>query len=112
MRRLIAAADATKKDDVSGAHVRMLAAMAKDRLGGSLEGATPAAWPLVHSPLMEFEELQLEAQGRPARLRASGFVRLAYNDNIDGSTQILSRVSSRRVLRRETMAADPVIAWV
>lgn len=87
VRRLIAAADTTKKADVSGAHVRMLAAMAKVRLGGSLEGATPAAWPLVHSPLMEFEELQLEAQGRPARLRASGFVRLAYNDDIDGSTQ-------------------------
>lgn len=86
VRRLIAAADAAKKD-VQGDSIRMLAAMAKDRLGGSLEGATPAAWRLVHSPLMEFEELQLEAQGRPARLRSSGFVRLAYDDGLDGSTQ-------------------------
>jgi poly(3-hydroxybutyrate) depolymerase len=86
VRRLIAAADAGK-DDVQGAHVRMLAALAKARLGGAIESATPAAWRLVHSPLMEFEELQLEAQGRPARLRSSGFVRIAYNDEIDGSTQ-------------------------
>lgn len=86
VRRLIDAADAAK-DDVQGDHVRMLAAMAKDRLGGSLEGATPAAWRLVHSALMEFEELQLEAQGRPARLRAGGFVRIAYDDEVDGSTQ-------------------------
>jgi hypothetical protein len=84
VRRLITAADAAKAD-VQGAHVRMLAAMAKDRLGGSIEAATPAAWRLVHSPLMEFEELQLEAQGRPARLRGSGFVRIAYNDDVDGS---------------------------
>jgi poly(3-hydroxybutyrate) depolymerase len=86
VRRLIAAADAAK-DDVQGDHVRMLAAMAKDRLGGSIEKATAAAWRLVHSPLMEFEELQLEAQSRPARLRASGFVRIAYDDAVDGSTQ-------------------------
>jgi poly(3-hydroxybutyrate) depolymerase len=86
VRRLIAAADAAK-DDVQGDHVRMLAALAKDRLGGSIEGATAAAWRLVHSPLMEFEELQLETQGRPARLRSSGFVRIAYNDEVDGSTQ-------------------------
>lgn len=86
VRRLITVADAAKPD-VQGAHVRMLAAMARDRLGGSLEGVTPAAWRLIHSPLMEFEELQLEAQGRPARLRGSGFVRIAYNDDVDGSTQ-------------------------
>lgn len=86
VRRLITAADAAKTD-VTGNHIRMLAAMARDRLGGSLEGATSAAGRLVHSPLMEFEELQLETQGRPARLRASGFVRLAYNDDVDGSTQ-------------------------
>jgi predicted esterase len=86
VRGLVEAAESAKAD-VQGAHVRMLATMAKDRLGGSLDGATPAAWPLVHSPLMEFEELHLEKQGRPARLRASGFVRIAYNDDVDGSIQ-------------------------
>lgn len=86
VRRLIAAADAAK-DDVHGDTVRMLASLAKDRLGGAIESASRASWPLVHSPLMEFEELQLETQGRPARVRSSGFVRIAYNDEIDGSTQ-------------------------
>lgn len=85
-RRLIATADAAK-DDVPGDTARMLAAMTKDRLGGSLDNASRAAWRLVHSPLMEFEELQLEAQGGAARARASGFMRIAYDDDIDGSTQ-------------------------
>ncbi|MET0535541.1 MAG: prolyl oligopeptidase family serine peptidase, partial [Steroidobacter sp.] len=86
VRRLIATADAAK-DDVPGDTVRMLAAMAKGRLGGSLDNASRNSWRLIHSPLMEFEELQLESQGRAARVRASGFVRIAYNDEIDGSTQ-------------------------
>ena len=86
VRRLSAAADAAK-DDVHGDTVRMLAALAKDRLGGSIEKASPSSWRLVHSPLMEFEELQLEAQGRAARVRSGGFVRIAYNDEVDGSTQ-------------------------
>lgn len=86
VRRLIEAANAAK-NDVHGDTVRMLAALAKDRLGGSIESASRASWRLVHSPLMEFEELQLETQGRATRLRPSGFVRIAYNDEIDGSTQ-------------------------
>lgn len=86
VRRLIAAAE-TAQDDVQGAAVRMLAAMATDRLGGSIDAATREAYRLVHAPLMEFEELQLEASGRPARTRPSGFVRIAYTDDVDGSTQ-------------------------
>ncbi|MBM0106588.1 prolyl oligopeptidase family serine peptidase [Steroidobacter sp. S1-65] len=84
--RLIAAADAAS-DDVPGDSLRMLAALAKDRLGGALDKASRSSWPLIHSALMEFEELQLEAQGRIARARPSGFVRIAYEDAIDGSTQ-------------------------
>jgi poly(3-hydroxybutyrate) depolymerase len=81
--------DAANKAERStrGDTIRMLAAMAKDRLGGSVEKASPSAWRLVHSPLMEFEELDLEEQGREARLRSGGFVRLAYTDDVDGSTQ-------------------------
>ena len=86
VRRLIAAADGAKRD-VNGDFLRMLAALARDRLGGTVDKASPSSWRLVHSALMEFEELQLEAQGRTARLRSSGFVRIAYNDDIDGSTQ-------------------------
>jgi poly(3-hydroxybutyrate) depolymerase len=86
VHRLIAAADAAK-GDVNGNALRMLAALAKDRLGGAVDKASRSSWRLVHSALMEFEELQLEAQGRAARLRSSGFVRIAYDDAIDGSTQ-------------------------
>ncbi len=85
LRQLIDAA-AAAKDDVPGNHVKMLAALAKDRLG-SIENATPSSWPLVHAALMEFEELQQEARGRAARVRSGGFVRIAYKDEIDGSTQ-------------------------
>lgn len=86
VHRLIAAADAAKAD-VDGNSLRMLAALAKDRLGGAVDQASRSSWRLIHSALMEFEELQLEAQGRATRLRSSGFVRIAYNDAIDGSTQ-------------------------
>ena len=86
VRRLVEAAE--KADHTPrGDSIRMLAAMAKDRLGGSLENLSPSAWRLVHSPLMEFEELELEAQSRTGRVRGGGFVRLAYTDDIDGSTQ-------------------------
>jgi predicted esterase len=86
VRRLIGAADKAE-DTPRGDTIRMLAAMAKDRLGGSADKATPASWRLVHSPLMEFEELELEARGRTGRVRGGGFVRLAYTDEVDGSTQ-------------------------
>ncbi|MET0497254.1 MAG: prolyl oligopeptidase family serine peptidase [Steroidobacteraceae bacterium] len=86
VRRLIAVADDAKAD-VHGDNVRMLAALAKDRLGGLIDKASRSAWRLVHSPLMEFEELQLEDRGRAARIRPSGFVRIAYRDEVDGSTQ-------------------------
>lgn len=86
VRNLIA--DAKKADTgPRGDTIRMLAAMATDRLGGSIDKASPASWRLVHSPLMEYEELVLEARGHAARVRAGGFVRLAYTDEIDGSTQ-------------------------
>lgn len=101
VRRLIAAADAAK-GDVNGDSVRMLAALAKDRLGGGVDKASRSSWRLIHSALMEFEELQMEAQGRTARFRSSGFVRIAYDDAIDGSTQFC-----RAYLPADYSAAKP-----
>ena len=79
-----AAADAQKLMDAAvapgaSAHLRMLADMVRDRAGGD--------WRALHSPLMEYAELQLERSGKTGGERAGGFVRLAWIDDIDGSTQ-------------------------
>jgi dienelactone hydrolase len=63
----------------SPAQLQMLADMVRDRGGQD--------WRALHSPLMEYEELQLEARGRAGGARASGFVRLGWTDDVDGSTQ-------------------------
>ncbi|MEJ0085500.1 MAG: prolyl oligopeptidase family serine peptidase [Pseudomonadota bacterium] len=59
--------------------VKMLAEMARDRRDGG--------WRELHSPLMEFAELALERAGKVGGARNSGFVRLGWTDEIDGSTQ-------------------------
>jgi len=74
-QRVLAAAAAPG----AGAYLRMLADMLRDRAGGE--------WRALHSPLMEYEELLLEEAGKTGGLRASGFVRLSWTDDIDGSTQ-------------------------
>jgi predicted esterase len=79
-RRIVAAAEQAAPG-VEGDTVRMLAAMVKDRLGGSLDGASPDAWRKIHAPLTEFEEL------KAGSVRPGGFVRLVYADDVDGSTQ-------------------------
>jgi predicted esterase len=86
VRSLIEAA-ATAKQDAHGEKIRMLAALATDRLGGAVEKASRVSWPLVHSPLMEFEELELDRTGGNGSVRAGGFLRIAYVDEVDGSTQ-------------------------
>ena len=84
-QRLLAAAAAPSSGSTSSgstsadAHLRMLADMLRDREGGD--------WRALHSPLMEYEELLLERAGNTGGLRASGFVRLSWTDDIDGSTQ-------------------------
>ncbi len=65
----------------------MLADMVLDRLGGNLDAVSGNPWWLVHSPLMEFEELRRERAGKGSLVRPYGFVRLAYRDEIDGSAQ-------------------------
>ena len=74
-QRLLDAAAAPDAD----AHVRMLADMVRDRAGGD--------WRALHSPLMEYAELELERAGQTGGARQSGFVRLSWVDDIDGSTQ-------------------------
>lgn len=70
----------------SGDHLRMLADLVKDRLGGNLDHAGPSAWQSIHSALFEYREL-LASSKHLAAAHPSGFVRLAYTDEVDGSTQ-------------------------
>lgn len=86
VRHLVGAAEQAQ-DTPHGDTIRMLAALAKDRLGGAIDTASRASWRLVHSPLLEFEELELEARNPTARAHGGGYVRLAYLDEADGSTQ-------------------------
>jgi dienelactone hydrolase len=83
------AAEAAKADAAKpeGFTLKMLANMVEDRLGGKLAEAKGNPWRKIHSPLMEFDELMLERAGKPGRIRANGFVRMAWIDEVDGSPQ-------------------------
>jgi dienelactone hydrolase len=88
------AADAAKANDAepAGFTLKMLAEMVDDRLGVKLTEAAADSlgnpWPRIHSPLMEYAEIQLEARGKTdARVRAGGFMRIAYRDEVDGTPQ-------------------------
>jgi hypothetical protein len=71
-------------NDVQGSHLRLLADLVRERLGNTLASAPDDTWMAVHSELLEFEELEL---GREGPVHPWGFVRLAYLDPADGSTQ-------------------------
>lgn len=71
----------------AGGHVRMLAEMIVDRAAGDLDAMAADAWPLIHSPLMEYEELELARAGGAGGERPYGFVRIAYTGDADGATQ-------------------------
>ena len=60
----------------------MLADMILNRLGGKLDNPDSAKLNALHSPLMEFAEIKANKQ-----IRAGGFVRLAYIDDIDNTPQ-------------------------
>ncbi len=84
------AADAAQANDAepAGFTLQMLAEMVDDRLGVKLTEAKGNPWPKIHSPLMEYAEILLERSGKAnARVRASGFMRIAYRDEVDGSPQ-------------------------
>jgi pimeloyl-ACP methyl ester carboxylesterase len=61
---------------------RMLADMILDRLGKNLQNPDSSRLASLHSPLMEFAEIEANKQVRPG-----GFVRLAYIDDIDNAPQ-------------------------
>ena len=86
-KALVAAARKMDAGTPNGTTAKMLADMIVDRLGKDLGAVTGNPWWAIHSPLMEFEELQLEDAGKPARERPHGFYRLAWRDEIDGSPQ-------------------------
>ncbi len=85
-QRLIDAADSAK-DDVYGAHLRLLAQIVRDRTNGQLNSALPGLEARIHSPLLEYEEIELDRARRVGSVRPGGFVRLGYVDDLDGSVQ-------------------------
>ncbi|WP_426000776.1 prolyl oligopeptidase family serine peptidase [Caulobacter sp. DWR1-3-2b1] len=92
------AAEATGSDARAG-HLRMLGALVTDRAGADLSRLQDSYTP-VHSALMEAAELRM---GPQAAIRSSGFVRLAWVDPLDGSTQFC-----RAYL---PVGYDPARAW-
>jgi dienelactone hydrolase len=87
-RRLAADAAAANDAEPRGFTLEMLAEMVDDRLGVKLADAHGNPWPKIHSPLMEYAEIRLEQQGKAdARVRAGGFMRIAYRDAVDGTPQ-------------------------
>ena len=86
-KALVAAAQKMDAAGPNGFTTKMLADMIVDRLGKDFASVTGNPWWAIHSPLMEFEELQLEQAGKPARARPYGFYRLAWRDEVDGSPQ-------------------------
>lgn len=86
-RELAAQAAQADADTAEGATLKMLAHMVDDRLGVKVADAKVNAWREIHSPLMEYEELMLERAGKVGRVRAHGFVRLAWIDEIDHTPQ-------------------------
>ena len=85
--RELAAKAAQEPAGPAGDTVRMLAEMVSDRLHGKLDSAGPEAWRDIHAPLLEYRELLLTRAGQTGSDRPGGFVRLAYTDEVDGSTQ-------------------------
>ena len=87
-RELVAAGAKADPATPAGTTIKMLADMILDRLGKDGLSVTGNPWWAIHSPLLEYEELKLEAAGQKSvRDRSYGFMRLAWHDEIDGSPQ-------------------------
>ncbi|HWA26453.1 MAG TPA: prolyl oligopeptidase family serine peptidase [Lacunisphaera sp.] len=83
-------ATAAKADPATpaGQTIKMLGDLVLELLGKEGLDVTGNPWWAIHSPLMEYAELQQEAAGNDrARLRQHGFYRLAWRDDTDGSPQ-------------------------
>jgi dienelactone hydrolase len=87
LKRLVATAPKGKIASADAGHHAMLAEMVLDRLQGKLDSLDHAPLPTLYTILMEFQELEQQRKGGPGPVHSSGFVRLAYQDDIDGSTQ-------------------------
>ncbi|WP_161965657.1 prolyl oligopeptidase family serine peptidase [Steroidobacter cummioxidans] len=85
-QRLIDAAESAK-EEIYSAHLRLLAQIVRDRTNGQLNAALPGLEARIHSPLLEYEEIELDRAQRVGSVRPGGFVRLGYVDQIDGSVQ-------------------------
>jgi len=87
-RRLVEAAGKADVSTPIGQTIKMLGDLVQDRLGAEGLAVKGNPWWVIHSPLMEYEELLLEQAGQSAaRARSLGFYRLAWRDEIDGSPQ-------------------------
>ncbi len=87
LKKLVATAPKAPFASAADGHHAMLAEMVMDRTKGKLDSLGSAPLPTLYSVLMEFAELQQQRAGGNGPVHASGFVRLAYQDDIDGSTQ-------------------------
>ena len=65
----------------------MLSQMLTERFGFNPEKVDSAKLSDLYSPLMEYEELKLTIGGKNGSVRANGFVRLTYIDEIDNTPQ-------------------------
>jgi hypothetical protein len=68
-------------------HHVMLAQMLTERFGFKPDKVDSAKLSDLYSPLMEYEELKLTKNGKKGSVRANGFVRLTYIDEIDHTPQ-------------------------
>jgi dienelactone hydrolase len=68
-------------------HHVMLSEMLIKRHGFDPNKIDSAKIPNLYSPLMEYEELKLDKDGKKGSVRANGFVRLTYIDDIDNTPQ-------------------------
>ncbi len=87
----------------AGDTLRLLATLVRERAGDQLEASGPWLWQTLHPVLLEYLELQRELVGKTGGERPSGFVRIAYEDPTDGSTQF-GRVYFPRNYSRATPA--------
>jgi hypothetical protein len=96
-----AAATAAKADaSMPEGHAVMLATMVEDRLGTKVADAK--AIPDRHSLAAHgIRRVMLERAGSPARIRANGFVRMAWIDEIDGSANTLGPIRPPTKTREE-----------
>jgi dienelactone hydrolase len=87
LKELVATAPKGRVTSADAGHHAMLAEMVMDRTRGKLDSLVDVPLPTLYGILMEFEELEQQRRGGVGPVRPSGFVRLAYQDDIDGSTQ-------------------------